>query len=599
MNSKTTLGMGVLLLLALTILVPSAGALYSFDGVPYPDRLDLAAQGSLQGGVYVGESGGLGFPPYEQTFELPAGVQIKWARLYVGVWGGTERYEGWTQTNFNGHDLGKTPLKGVNDDNAQVYCSSHGVYWVHYDVTDNVVPGRNTGIAETSRGEKGSKLDGRVYCIILVAVYENKAAPAISYWVYEGNPSLHGMGWAGTTPSINNIASVDFRSAIDPANVDAARVSVVYLASDLGEPDYLMFNGQEIGGNDVANNGDGETYGMDLKHFDVTPYTQAENQLRFLRGKDVNGDGMIETDDAGNLEGEYYMHPVLTVLAVEYKTAEHSTPDVTVNLDVATLTEGANTLQAVVYNDGRLYEGDVQLNVFADDVEIYTGAVRMDARGIKKASVPWTATPGMHTLTALVDTKNTIAESNENNNVFRSNVHIGGSPDVSVRILTPVREQNGATAASGMLAAGFAVLGALLVAVLSLARRRKTKKCALPLVLVLGAVLSVALMTCGCVDEQSGGQEHVGGDMLKYSVPVELTNKGELPAADFELALYIDDEKSSIITIERLEGGTTRTTDFSIVVTEGTHTVKAVADERNELQETRRENNVDELTFAF
>ncbi|HDS46282.1 MAG TPA: DUF3344 domain-containing protein [Methanomicrobia archaeon] len=598
-KGKTTLGMGLLLLLGLTLLVPGAGALYSFDGVPYHDRLDLAAHGSLQGGIYVGESRGLGFPPYEQNFELPAGVQISWARLYVGVWGGTERDEGWVQTSFNGHDLGKTLLKGINDDNPHVYCSSHGVYWVYYEVTDKAIPGRNTGISETSRGERGSKLEGRVYGIILVAAYEHEAAPEISYWVYEGNPSLHGMGWSGAIPSINDFADVDFRSSIDPANVNAARVSVVYLAGNLGEPDYLVFNGQEIGGNDVANSGNDETYGIDLKHFDVTPYTRAENRLRFLRGKDVNGDGMIEVDDEGNLEGEYYVHPVLAVLAVEHKTAEHTTPDFTVTLDVASLTEGANTLHAVVNNDGRLYEGDVRLRVSVDDSELYAGAVRMDASGVTKVSVPWIAARGIHTLSAQVNPDNAIAESNRNNNVYRSNVRIGGSPDVSVRILTPVREQNSAGTATGLLAVGAGLLGALLLALL-LSRRGVTRQRAMPVALLLVvAVLSVAVVTCGCVDKQSGGQAPAGSGMLKYSVPVELTNEGELPGANFELALYIDNEKSAITTIERLEGGTSTIVAFSIVVSEGTHTVKVVADERNELQETRRENNVDELTFSF
>ncbi len=601
-NGKTLLIFGMLLL-SLGALMPGAGAIYSFDGVPYPDRLDLAAHGSLPGGLYVGESRGLGFPPYEQTFELPPEVQITWARLYVGVWGGTERYEGWVQTSFNGHDLGKTPLQGINDNNPHVYSSSHGSYWVHYDVTDMATPGINTGIAETSRGEKGSKLDGRVYGIILVALYEHQAAPELSYWVYDGNPSMHGMGWAGTTPSINDLVSVDFRGTIDPANLNAARLTVVYLAGNPGEPDYLVFNGHEIGGNDVANEGDGETNGIDLKSFDVTQYAQTENRLRFLRGKDLNGDGMIETDDEGNLEGEYYLHPVLAVLAVEHKTAEHTTPDFTVTLNDAPLTEGANTLHAVVSNDGRVYENDVQVSVFVDDSEIYTDVVRMDASGVATVGIPWTATCGSHTLTAHVDAENAIEESNENNNVFQSTVHIGGSPDLSVRILTPVREQNGAgVTATGGGAAGFAVVGALLVlllVLLLLSRRRATSKRPLPVVLLLVAALSIALVTCGCVDEHSGGEEPADSGMLKYSVPVELTNEGELPAADFELALYIDGEKSAITTIERLDGGTTFTTDFSIVVTEGTHTIKAVADERNELQETRRENNVAEITCAF
>jgi subtilase family serine protease len=588
-----------LVLLSLLALVPLAGAIYSFDGVPYSDRLDLVAHGTLRGGVYVGESRGLDFPPYEQHYQLPAGIEVKWARLYVGIWGGTERYEGWVQTTFNGHDLGKTALRGLNDENPHVYCSSHGVYWVYYDVTNMVVPGQNMGVADTSRGERGSKLDGRVYGIILVAVYAADDAPETSYWVCDGDPSLHGKGWVGAIPSINDLVSVDFSGELNPANVNAGRVTVVYLAGNLGEPDYLEFNGHEIGGNDVANNEDGKTYGIDLKSFDVTQYTQAENQLHFLRGKDLNGDSMIETDDEGNLEGEYYMHPVLAVLAVEHKNAEHTTPDFVVTLDLANLTEGANTLHAVVSNDGRLYEDDVRLSVFVDDSEIYADAVRMDASGVKSVSVPWTAAPGMHTLTAQVDPENVVEESNEQNNVFRSNIHIGGSPDVSVRILTPVREQNGATTARGIVTVGAGLIGALLVFVLLLRRRDTRKRPIMSMVLLLVAVLSVALVTCGCVNKQSGGEEPVGGGMLTYSVPVEVTNEGEMPAADFALALYIDGEKSAITTIERLEGGASFTANFPIAVTEGTHTLKAVADERNELQETRRENNIDEIRFEF
>ncbi|MBN1761538.1 MAG: DUF3344 domain-containing protein [Methanomicrobia archaeon] len=596
MEDKTAILIGMIVV-SIVLLVQVAGAIYSFDGVPYPDKLDEVAHGTLKGGVYVGESRGLGFTPYEQTFELPDGVTVKWARLYVGVWGGTERYEGWVQTTFNGDDLGKTFLKGINDDNSHVYCSSHGGYWVYYDVTDKVIPGLNTGIAETSRGEKGSKLDGRVYGIILAAVYEADNGLETSYWVCDGNPSLHGMGWAGTTPSINDLVSVDFRSEIDPANINAAHLTVTYLAGNIKEPDYLEFNGHEIGGNDVANNEDDETYGIDLKSFDVTQYTQAENRLRFLRGKDVNGDGIIDADDEGNLEGEYYLHPVLAVLAVEHKTPEKTAPDFTVQLDFGNLTEGANTLRAVVSNDGRLYEDDVRLSVFVDDSEIYADAVRMDASGIKKTTIPWNALYGSHTIRAEVDAENAVQELNENNNIFSSDVHIGGSPDVSVRILTPVREQNGATTASGIVTACSGLIGVLLLLFALLYCRRDTRR--LHEVLVILAVLSVALVTCGCVDEQSGGKNPIGGSMLKYSVPVELTNEGELPAADFELALYIDDEKSALTTIERLEGGTSFTADFSIVVTEGTHTLKAVADERNGLQETRRGNNVDEITFDF
>jgi hypothetical protein len=582
-----------LVLLSLLALVPLAGAIYSSDGVPYSDRLDLVAHGTLRGDVYVGESRGLGFPPYEQTFELPAGIEVKWARLYVGIWGGTERYEGWVQTTFNGHDLGKTALRGLNDENPHVYCSSHGVYWVHYDVTDMVVPGQNTGVADTSRGERGSKLDGRVYGIILVAVYEAEDAPETSFWVCNGNPSLHGKGWAGSTPSINDLVSVDFSGELNPANVNAGRVSVVYLAGNLGEPDYLEFNGVGIGGNDVANNGDGNTYGIDLKTFDVTRYVQAENELLFLRGKDSNGDGMIDVDDDGNLEGEYYLHPVLAVLAVEHKHAEHTTPDFVVTLDLANLTEGENTLHAVVSNYGRLYENDLKLTVFVDDSEIYSTLLPLDARGIEKVSIPWTAVKGAHTITAEIDPENALQESNEQNNVFSAEVQIGGNPDLSVRILTPVRERSGTATASGLV---LGLLGVLFLPRVLSARRHGRR---VPGVLVILGLLSVALVTSGCLDAQSGGEAPASGGMLKYSVPVEVTNEGEMPAADFALALYIDGEKSAITTIDRLQGGVSVTKTFSIAVTAGPHSLKAVVDEANKIKEPRRANNVDEITFTF
>jgi len=580
-----------LVLLSLLTLVPLAGAIYSFDGVPYSDRLDLVAHGTLRGGVYVGESRGLDFPPYEQHYQLPAGIEVKWARLYVGVWGGTERYEGWVQTSFNGHDLGKTALRGINDENPHVYCSSHGVYWVYYDVTDTVVPGQNTGVADTSRGERGSKLDGRVYGIILVAVYEAEDAPETSFWVCDGNPSLHGKGWAGSIPSINDLVSVDFSGELNPANVNAGRVTVVYLAGNPGEPDYLEFNGVGIGGNDVADNRAGVTYGIDLKTFEVTRYLQAENELRILRGKDINGDGMIETDDEGNLEGEYYMHPVLAVLAVEHKTAEHTTPDFTVTLDSADLREGANTLHAVVSNYGRLYENNLKLTVIVDDSELYSALLPLDARGIVQVSIPWTAVQGAHTITAEIDPENAVPESNEQNNVFSAEVQIGGNPDLSVRILTPVR--SGTALVSGLLLGFLSVLPLLLVL---LARRHGSR---VPGVLVIFGLLSVALVTSGCLDAQSGGEAPASGGMLKYSVPVEVTNEGEMPAADFELALYLDGEKSAITTIDQLQGGAAVTKTFSLAVTPGPHRLKTVVDEANRMKEPRRANNVDEITFTF
>lgn len=581
--------------LSIVLLTQIAAARYSFDGVPYTDKLDLAARGTLKGGVYVGESYKLDFPPCTRTFAMPEDVKIKWARLYVGVWGGTERYEGWVHTTLNGHDLGKTTLRGENDDNPHVYCSGHGVYWVYYEVTEKVAPGLNTAITNTSRGERGNKLDGRVYSIILAAIYEDSNAPEITYWVADGNVNLHGRGWAGATPTLNDFASVSFTGSIAPANVERAHLSVVYLAGNPGDPDYLEFNGRGIGGADVANSGDGTTYGIDLKTFDVTEYIQPANSVRFIRGKDVNGDGKIDVDDEGKQEGEHYLHPVLAVLVAEHRSTEKAMPDFSVELELPleTLTEGENVLNAVVNNYGRLYEGDFVVKVMADESEVYSGIVRMDAGGIKRLAIPWSAAPGTHTLKADVDAENAVQELNENDNGFTSEVYVMRKPDLSVKILTPVAAEAEGTYSSMGCRNLIPVIMPLLFFI-SMPRQRRKRYAGIFILVILCATLFLS----GCVDEQSG-EEQPGWRISSYMVPVELKNDGEAPAMDFTLSIYVDGEKSVTNAIDKLEGGEAITEELSLVVAAGKHSIRAVVDEKNEVDELRRDNNEDEITFVF
>ena len=596
-------------ILSILLLAQIAGASYSFDGVPYTDKLDLVAHGTFKGGVYVGESYRLDFPPCTRTFAVPEDVKIKWARLYVGVWGGTERYEGWVHTSLNGHDLGKTFLLGENDDNPDVYCTGHGVYWVYYEVTDKVSLGLNTAIANTSRGERGNKLDGRVYSVILVAIYEDTNAPEITYWVADGNVNLHGRGWAGTRPTTNDFASVTFKGVIESANVENANLTVVYLTGNPGEPDYLEFNGHGIGGNDVANSGDGETYGIDLKTFDVTGYMQAENNsVLFLRGKDVNDDGKIDVDDEGELEGEHYLHPVLTVLIARHKTTEKTMPDFSVELEFEfeALTEGENTLTAVVNNYGRLFEDDFVLKVFVDESEFYSEVAHMDASGIKRLAIPWNAARGTHTIKAEVDAENKVQELNENNNVFASDTYVMRKPDLSVRILTPVAEtikaKNATASSTSTSTASSAKSRSLILVIIPwlmfITMPWNMKRRKLSVGVLIFVILSVGLFLSGCVDKQHI-EEQPGGSMLSYSVPVEIKNEGEAVAVNFELSLYVDEEKSVTKKIDKLEGGESITEKLSIVVPEGKHRIRAVVDEKNAVEEFRRDNNEDEITFNF
>jgi len=230
----------------------------------------------------------------------------------------------------------------------------------------------------------------------------------------------------------------------------------------------------------------------------------------------------------------------------------------------------------------------------------------MDASGMRRVAIPWNATHGTHTIRAEVDAGNAVQETNENNNVFSSDAYAVRNPDLSVRILTPVAEgttaknaSTSSTATSAAKASSVIACGGLISILSSLVFiPRNRKKGKLPLALLILAVLSVVMILSGCVDKQPV-DEKPSGSMLGYSIPVELRNEGEMPAMDFELSLYVDGERSVTKKIDTLEGGASVIKELPIVVAEGKHHIRAVVDEKNEIEEVRRDNNVDEITFDF
>ncbi len=215
------------------------------------------------------------------------------------------------------------------------------------------------------------------------------------------------------------------------------------------------------------------------------------------------------------------------------------------------LTEGENTLTAVVTNYGRSFEGDFLLKVSADESEIYSQVLQMDYSGIKKQPLRWNATHGTHTLKAEVT-----ADSGGKSEVQRE-FFVLSSSDLSVRILTPVPAKGGE------------------------AEEKAEKTLKTPL---LQRLLDFLL--------GKSEQAEAEPELVKYSVPVEVKNEGEAAARNFKLALYLDGEKTKTKKIEWLEGGESATEEFSIVVAEGKHHVRAVVDEEGRVKEN-------EISFDF
>ncbi|MDD4498477.1 MAG: DUF3344 domain-containing protein [Methanosarcinaceae archaeon] len=276
-------------------------ATYNFEGVPDNSRLNEITSGSIKGGLYVdaGDEKGLSITPYVEEFQVP-GKSVKWARVYVGVWGGTEAKYGTLDLTVNGKEFDTVDLEGTADpgdgpgQNPAIYCSGHGIYWVAYDMGTNVSTGPVKVEAET-----GGTIDGRVYGIVLVAVYEDDNGQETKYWVEEGNINLHGTGWSGDMEATHEEAYANFSGNVDLNKYRTANLSVVYLCGSPGLADSLYFNEEQLSDegdkNDIANS---MNY-FDLKFFDVLDFLDIENNgLTFKR------------------DNEDYLHPVLAALCL-------------------------------------------------------------------------------------------------------------------------------------------------------------------------------------------------------------------------------------------------------------------------------------------
>ncbi len=275
-----------------TLLVHPVFADYNFDGVPSTDQLVGAAYGTINGSVYVDGGHGVGISPYTQSFNVPEG-EVIWARLYAGVWGGSEENTGSIAVTFNGEEMDTLELEGVNDNNPNVYCSGHGVYWIVYDVTYNTTSGPIDAMVTTS-----GAIDGRVYGVVLIAVYEEPDGEEVKCWINEGNVNLHGSGWSGEFEP-NDEARAEFPGTLDVDKFTVARLSVFYLTGTPGLNDYIYFNNQKLCDGDNCDDIANSRRSFDFKTFDVIEYLDpVANKAEFKVGD------------------EDYLHPVLAVLTL-------------------------------------------------------------------------------------------------------------------------------------------------------------------------------------------------------------------------------------------------------------------------------------------
>jgi subtilase family serine protease len=396
-------------ILIIFICVSPCLATYNSEGAPEQDKLIEITSGTVKGGLYIDGGEGIKQTPYVQEFNIP-GDSVKWSRVYVGVWGGTEEKTGTLDLIVNGKDVGSVDLKGKADkgdeagQSPSIYCAGHGVYWVAYDMSTNISSGPVKVEAKT-----GGDIDGRVYGIVLAAVYEDKEGKETDYWVEEGNTNLHGKGWSGDLTTTHDEGYAYFSGGLDIDKYKTAKLDIAYLCGTPGLEDSLYFNGEQLSDGDNKNDIANSKGYFDLKNFDVLDFlTKDDNKVKFQR------------DD------EDYVHPVLAALSLGTEEAGSSS-DLTISgFTLPVIYAGKdNTIKANIENIGKDSANGFQAALYADDEIVSTASISSLASGKNKnVDFNWKpASDGVKALKVYVDHTNKVKEINEVNN-WNSAVHV-------------------------------------------------------------------------------------------------------------------------------------------------------------------------------
>ncbi|MDD1687864.1 DUF3344 domain-containing protein [Methanoregula sp.] len=589
----------LLSLLALGIVMCPVSALYDFEGLP----LTVTAQGTVNGDVLTFGNYGLDNPPYELQFTLPS--TPRYARVYTGVWGGTEKYTGWADLTINNIKKVRYLLNGDRDQNRELYESGHGIYWIAYDTTALLNKGDNVITVTTSKNDPGNKLDGRVYGILVVAVVDDpKSGESTQYWIAEGNENLHGEGWAGTNPTKHEETNITFTNAA-PAGITRANLSVLLLAGGKGQPDYVRFNGRSLGiptrvmngtnvtdiGDEVSFNAEGGT-GIpsrytDRETFNVTSQVQDTNTVQFMRGLDLNGDGVIDTN-GDSPEGEDYIHPVIALLTLTRPGSTANSDLASGNLNAENAYTGESAIISVeVRSYGALPQDLVPVTFRVDGNIINTTQVQIPKSGIAIVRVPWNAEAGTHTLSAEVTAA---ADSRPDNNAVSRELAVGTPPDLSVSVGSPVHKEDAAgTVPTKSPLSAIPIIAA--IGTLLFVRGRRPLSAAPALVLVLAVVLALPAIIApvGAVD---GVQE--------YSIPLTITNNGGSDAPAFTVTVYLDGEK---IAGKQIDAGVRAHSSVPVQIpvftTPGSHELKVTVDEAGAVRDNNRNNNIVQGRYDF
>ena len=443
--------MSALVIAAVLVLIAPAQANYNWHGFPLNST---TANGSIygtvngSGGVYMdyvkgSTTAGLGSTA-DGNFTVPNGTNVKWAYLYVGIWGGTPCGIGWYNLTFNettyptrfigNNDTFECDQSsdGAKDDHYYNWGSTCGKWWVYYNVTDEVKLGADNYVNVTTDGPLWcGPIDSRIYGIVLVVVYDNTSQSdyEYQYWIKSGQDGFcHEFDpdcVDGDTLPAHDSSTTYYNGTADACNVTKANLTQVFLTAAAGETYDLEFNGYDLDESklDAHSGPNNEPTGyFDFDTWDVTNYVEPSgNDFYFHRG----------TDD--------YVSLTVSALVLNVSDSVGGQPDLTVT-NISVTPEFANitcTVNATVANvDSTNKSCAFNVTLYVNGSVNGTETVPMlnpDTNTI--VSFEWIPnSTGDFNITVIADPCNCISETNDSNNSKTEVVTITESPQPDLTV---------------------------------------------------------------------------------------------------------------------------------------------------------------------
>ncbi|KAF5438107.1 Serine protease, subtilase family, partial [Candidatus Methanophagaceae archaeon] len=427
----------------------------AFSGIvsadPYCGGLPLTnvKEGEVSGDLWFEHYSPLTHNHAEESFTLPSYTDVEWAQLYVAVYCGhmQKNYAGRANITFNGFQLGGTtdglsseafdvcytyPGKeyttacergsaGYNDapgpGTGPEWVNDHCVrvtsdYLMWYNVTDLVQPNSNVVVDTWNMEGYTGTFDNRTKVITLVVAYNDGDSDTVHYWVNQGhdvdNYYLDNQGEPNYIGETIFAADLPTGSTLQKSNL-----TVVQMASEDGT---YTYNTDSIPTDpDGTTTPPGENWQDDYSGYNMWYASSQFNS---------NSDNTLNYDRIG---GFYKIF--LGLLTAEYTEESTDSPDLVPtkikakhNYHNGAWTLLNNTVNVTVENidsgDAGAFDVKLYAKLNGNFEEIGSETVSSLLSGDSaEASFVWKPSEvGDYSLKTVVDSDNSIAESNETNN---------------------------------------------------------------------------------------------------------------------------------------------------------------------------------------